>query len=847
MKKKTLAVNRYHSSLVLQLSNQWSVQVSFKAANIFHVVYYQGPYPSHQPSILKNNVVDTGGDRTIATGNLDTKKVIPFIENLPLQHFQVQSQKDGYLLQTKTLTLKITTTGQITCFTEPKHQLLFTQLPPQQQCDHLQAAIKVNDAAPHYFGGGMQNGHYDQTGRILKIENLNDWLERGITSPVPFVWSTAGFGIVNNTYSKGYYDLQQPQTMIVNFVDDKLDTYYLLGKNPQEILQSYFQLTGLPLLLPKFAWYPAHLNAYNRDIWVEVTANSAGARLFEDGKYYKEYQPVNSKSFNEQRAGQIQIGQQNLVPAVRGNGEVNFIRDSQGQLNWKKESLNGEKDNYQFSARQIIERYRQHQMPLGWFIPNDGYGAGYGQTQSLDQNIFNLKQFSQFASQYGVKTGLWTQENLHPQNPLHPTADERDLQKEVDQAQIAAVKTDVAWVGSGYQAGINALYDTIFYLRKYGHNQRPLVLTVDGWAGTQKYAAVWTGDQAGGTWENIGYQIPTYLSSSLSGLANVGSDIDGIYGGGHPIIQTRDLQWKSFTPLQLNMDGWGTENKTPFTFGGRYERINRCYLKLKSQLLPYFYTAAYQNTFAGKPLLRPAAYTDNLHLTKTPDLNHEFLIGDNLLVAPIYQNTNMDVHGNDIRNGIYLPGEKDLWQDYFTGQTYQGGQVLNNFAAPLWKTPVFVKQGAIIPENNLNNNPQEINEQLRILRFYPGKQKTQTDIYDDDGVSEDYLQGNGVHTVVSCQQKDNQIMIKIQPTTGNYQGFNPYKQTLLKVQLAQAPQQIFVNSKLLATTNYQYSQEILPAFVELQPNVTVNLGNFLTIKIARQDVTQTALDIVIMS
>ena len=161
MKKKTLSVNRYHSSLVLQLRNQWSVQVSFRAANIFHVVYYQGPYPSHQPSILKNNVVDTGGDRTIATGHLDTKKVIPFIETLPLQHFQVQSQKDGYLLQTKTLTLKITTTGQITCFTEPKHQLLFTQLPPQQQCDHLQAVIKVNDSAPHYFGGGMQNGHYD--------------------------------------------------------------------------------------------------------------------------------------------------------------------------------------------------------------------------------------------------------------------------------------------------------------------------------------------------------------------------------------------------------------------------------------------------------------------------------------------------------------------------------------------------------------------------------------------------------------------------------------------------------------------------------------------------------------
>ena len=65
--------------------------------------------------------------------------------------------------------------------------------------------------------------------------------------------------------------------------------------------------------------------------------------------------------------------------------------------------------------------------------------------------------------------------------------------------------------------------------------------------------------------------------------------------------------------------------------------------------------------------------------------------------------------------------------------------------------------------------------------------------------------------------------------------------------MAHAPQQIFVNSKSLSTTNYQYAQEILPAFVELQPSVTVYLGNFLTIQIARQDITQTALDIVIIS
>ncbi|HBN18217.1 MAG TPA: hypothetical protein DD422_09210, partial [Akkermansia sp.] len=67
----------------------------------------------------------------------------------------------------------------------------------------------------------------------------------------------------------------------------------------------------------------------------------------------------------------------------------------------------------------------------------------------------------------------------------------------------------------------------------------------------------WSGDQTGGVWEYIRFHIPTYIGSGLSGQPNICSDMDGIFGGKNPLVNVRDFQWKTFTPMELNMDGWG--------------------------------------------------------------------------------------------------------------------------------------------------------------------------------------------------------------------------------------------------------------------------------------------------
>ena len=289
-------------------------------------------------------------------------------------------------------------------------------------------------------------------------------------------------------------------------------------------------------------------------------------------------------------------------------------------------------------------------------MPNDGYGAGYGQTDSLDGDVQNLKEFTEYAQANGVEVGLWTQSNLHPADPKNPKR-RTDIAKEVSVAGVKALKTDVAWVGYGYSFGLNGVEDAAnVFVKETDGAVRPMIVSLDGWAGTQRHAGIWTGDQTGGQWEYIRFHIPTYIGTSLSGQPNVGSDMDGIFGGKNKEINIRDFQWKTFTPVQLNMDGWGSNPKTPFAFDQEATDLNRAYLKLKSMMMPYNYSIA-KESVDGLPMVRAMALEfPNEGTAYTKDSQYQYMWGPNLLVAPIY-NGNQDEAGNSIRDGIYLPDE----------------------------------------------------------------------------------------------------------------------------------------------------------------------------------------------
>ena len=123
-------------------------------------------------------------------------------------------------------------------------------------------------------------------------------------------------------------------------------------------------------------------------------------------------------------------------------------------------------------------------------------------------------------------------------------------------------------------------------------------------------------------------------------------------------------------------------------------------------------------------------------------------------------------------NGIYLP--QGTWVDYFTGDRYEGGRIINHFDAPLWKLPVLVKADAIIPMANPNNNPSEMRKDLRIYEIY-AQHGTKALEYDDDGNTQAYLDGENTNTQLSTSVNKNTLIFKAERTAGEFNGYNRNK------------------------------------------------------------------------
>lgn len=737
----------------------------------------------------------------------------------PVAQLNVKDENNQITISTAQITVSIdkNTTLFKVVNQSSKAVVLEETAPIQFEKDKVSISLKENPQE-YFYGGGVQNGRFSHKGKSIAIENQNSWTDGGVASPTPYFWSTNGYAVMWHTFAKGRYSFGAKEKGLVKLMHETnyLDAFFMIGDGAVALLNDFYQLTGNPVLLPKFGFYEGHLNAYNRDFWKE---DEKGI-LFEDGKRYKESQ--------------------------KDNGGI-------------KESLNGEKNNYQFSARAVIDRYKKNDMPFGWLLPNDGYGAGYGQTETLDGNIQNLKSLGDYARKNGVEIGLWTQSDLHPKASVSALL-QRDIIKEVRDAGVRVLKTDVAWVGAGYSFGLNGVADVGQIMPYYGNNDRPFIISLDGWAGTQRYAGIWSGDQTGGVWEYIRFHIPTYLGSGLSGQPNITSDMDGIFGGKNTIVNTRDFQWKTFTPMQLNMDGWGANEKYPHALGEPITSINRTYLKLKSELIPYTYSIA-KEAVNGLPIMR-AMFLDNPNTyTLGTATQYQYLYGPSFLVAPIYQATKSDDKGNDVRNGIYLP--EGVWFDYFTGDKYSGNSILNSFEAPLWKLPVFVKNGAIIPMTNANNNVSEINKGNRSYELYPFGKTSFTE-YDDDGKTEAYKLNQGVFTLIESELDNNKATVTVNATKGDFAGFVKQKTTAFTFNVSEKPKKISakIGSSKIKLTEASSKEEFLKQENVYFYDQAPNLNKFSTkgsefekqaiiknpqvlVKLASTDITQNAVTLTV--
>lgn len=265
-------------------------------------------------------------------------------------------------------------------------------------------------------------------------------------------------------------------------------------------------------------------------------------------------------------------------------------------------------------------------------------------------------------------------------------------------------------------------------------NERSFVLTRAAFAGIQRFAAKWTGDNVASD-EHMLLSARMICSMGLSGVAFAGPDIGGFTGERTPKLFARWISQGTFTPFFRNHAAHDTTSHEPWAYGEWCERISRKYLELRYQLMPYIYSIFKETSVSGMPIARSLAidYTFDDVVYK-PDFQNQYLFGPALMVAPV-------ISTQDYAK-VYLP-EGD-WYDFRNDQSHEGGQTIIT-PSPLDDLPVFVRYGAIIPRQSTVQHSMASSEVLEI-HVYVGAAGAFS-YYEDDGVSRDYTNGQYQRTI----------------------------------------------------------------------------------------------------
>jgi alpha-glucosidase/alpha-D-xyloside xylohydrolase len=166
------------------------------------------------------------------------------------------------------------------------------------------------------------------------------------------------------------------------------------------------------------------------------------------------------------------------------------------------------------------------------------------------------------------------------------------------------------------------------------------------------------------------------------------------------------------------------------------EPIARKYIELRYQLLTYNYTLTWEARETGMPMMRSLW----LHYPKDKQargIGDEYLWGRDMLIAPVYEK------GATTRD-VYLPAGK--WYDWWTGKLETGGRTVQR-AVDLATMPIYVRAGAIVPIDPIRQYTGQKVDEPMTLKIYRGANGNYT-LYDDDGISLDYLEGDSVQTLI---------------------------------------------------------------------------------------------------
>ena len=624
-----------------------------------------------------------------------------------------------------------------------------------------------------FFGLGEKSGSLNKRGRSYKMWNSDKPCygptEDPLYKSIPFFISSYKYGVFfENTYktefkfgseSNDYYSFEAPGGEMI---------YYFIFENDyKEIIEQYIQMTGKPIMPPKWAFgFSQSRGMYTYEDQAKSIAKEFRQRKIPCDIIYQDIgwvQHLQDFEWNKERYKDPR----GMLRHLDSMGFKMII--SQDPVISQKENKQWiEADSLQFFTKDIRTN-KSYDMPWPW-------GGNCGVVDFTKPEVADWwGHYQQKPLNDGVR-GFWTDMG-------EPAWSNEDATDRLFMKHHLGMHDEIHNVyGLTWDKVVKEQFE------KHNPNKRVFQMTRAAYAGLQRYTFGWSGDAGNGNnvldgWDQLANQVPMSLSSGMGGIPFWACDISGYCGditdhNAMAELYTRWMQFGVFNPLS-RAHHEGNHAAEPWMFGEEAEKISRAAIQLKYQLFPYIYTYAREAYDKGIPIMRALLleYPNDPETFKT---DGQFLFGKELLVAPV-------VKKGAVTKKVYLPeGE---WIDFNNNKTVYEGEQWITYKAPLNTIPLFVKRGSIIPMMPVMNYIHEKENYLLSVHVYPANENQQAsfELYEDDGETLDYQNGIYAKTKFGCLTRQGSYELKISARQDNGYIIRKDRNVIIKLHIARKP------------------------------------------------------------
>ncbi|RPJ09708.1 MAG: DUF5110 domain-containing protein [Spirochaetaceae bacterium] len=315
-------------------------------------------------------------------------------------------------------------------------------------------------------------------------------------------------------------------------------------------------------------------------------------------------------------------------------------------------------------------------------------------------------------------------------------------------------------------------------LRKLRAGMRQFVFSRAAYAGMQRWASTWTGDNRS-NWGHLRLSIPMILNLGMSGMPMTGPDIGGFWDAPTKELLARWFAAGVLYPFHRNHTQNGSPPQEIWSFGPEIEEICARFIRMRYAFIPYLYALFFVAWKNGWPIMRPLVFHFPMDPKCYEDMfaDTEYMAGDSVLVAPILwqgkserciylpcEKNNDDINPASIPGLVIKPALVE-WVCHRTHRIFSGGMKITE-KVPLDEVPLFVRRGSVLPMSpGIMTTAQAFSQEI-VLDVYPAKTLDGV-IYLDDNQTEEYQDGKYSLFKISGKTDDKSMELQVRRAEGS--------------------------------------------------------------------------------